>query len=286
MAMYAASDVCFVSSIRDGMNLVSCEYVATQRERKGVLLLSEFAGAAELLHGSILFNPCDIDGTVEALRRAVTMGANERSANQQKSEDFVSPRLVTANGLKIRLTMLGNKMARACLDPAISEMNTAPEPLAPTLLQLNNFQLPPEIISQVIACIIPHGLYISNDPDKSNFEVIRALLKTSVATQKETQRQVFRKPLNIFIASGKKCGCSEMQVDNFPQAWLSSRLVYTVVSLPLAKWPSINIYLALQAGTTDPSNLCGSTIPVPSLPGQTFSLLCPPNFARAVACVV
>jgi len=89
MTMYAASDICFVSSIRDGMNLVSCEYVATQRKRKGVLLLSEFAGAAELLNGSILFNPWDIDGTVEALRRAVTMGANERSANQQKSEDYV-----------------------------------------------------------------------------------------------------------------------------------------------------------------------------------------------------
>ena len=101
--MYAASDICFVSSIRDGMNLVSCEYVATQRENKGVLLLSEFAGAAELLHGSILFNPWDIDGTVEALRHAVTMGANERSANQQRSEDYVlsafevSPRRFSLN---------------------------------------------------------------------------------------------------------------------------------------------------------------------------------------------
>ncbi|KIX95983.1 uncharacterized protein Z520_08238 [Fonsecaea multimorphosa CBS 102226] len=89
MTMYAASDICFVSSIRDGMNLVSYEYVATQRERKGVLLLSEFAGAAEQLRGSVLFNPWDIDGTVEALHRAVTMEANERSANQKRSEEYV-----------------------------------------------------------------------------------------------------------------------------------------------------------------------------------------------------
>ena len=89
ITMYAASDICFVSSIRDGMNLVSYEYVATQRERKGVLLLSEFAGAAEQLSGSVLFNPWDTEGTVEALRRAVTMDAEERSANQQKSEDYV-----------------------------------------------------------------------------------------------------------------------------------------------------------------------------------------------------
>lgn len=87
--MYAASDICFVSSIRDGMNLVSYEYVATQSERKGVLLLSEFAGAAEQLRGSVLFNPWDTDGTVEALRQAVTMDSYQRSANQQKSQDYV-----------------------------------------------------------------------------------------------------------------------------------------------------------------------------------------------------
>ncbi|KAK4944903.1 Trehalose-6-P synthase/phosphatase complex synthase subunit [Elasticomyces elasticus] len=89
ITMYAASDICFVSSIRDGMNLVSYEYVATQRERKGVLLLSEFAGAAEQLTGSVLFNPWDVEGTVEALHRAVTMDANERTSNQKKSEDYV-----------------------------------------------------------------------------------------------------------------------------------------------------------------------------------------------------
>ncbi|KAI1619197.1 glycosyl transferase, partial [Exophiala viscosa] len=89
ITMYSASDICFVSSIRDGMNLVSYEYVATQCERKGVLLLSVFAGAAEQLRGSVLFNPWDTDGTVEALRQAVIMGADERSANEQTSEDYV-----------------------------------------------------------------------------------------------------------------------------------------------------------------------------------------------------
>lgn len=87
--MYAASDVCFVSSIRDGMNLVSYEYVATQRDRRGVLLLSEFAGAAGKLQGSVIFNPWDIDGTAAALTRAVTMGLHERISNQKKSEDYV-----------------------------------------------------------------------------------------------------------------------------------------------------------------------------------------------------
>ncbi|KAJ9628364.1 Trehalose-6-P synthase/phosphatase complex synthase subunit [Knufia peltigerae] len=87
--MYAASDVCFVSSIRDGMNLVSYEYVATQRFRRGVLLLSEFAGAAEALRGSVSFNPWDVNGTVDALGRALTMEMHERSVNHEKSEEYV-----------------------------------------------------------------------------------------------------------------------------------------------------------------------------------------------------
>ena len=71
------------------MNLVSHEYVAAQRDRHGILLLSEFAGAAEQLHGSVLFNPWDVDGMVEALHRAVTMGPAERSVNQKSSQEYV-----------------------------------------------------------------------------------------------------------------------------------------------------------------------------------------------------
>lgn len=89
MTMYAASDVCFVSSIRDGMNLVSYEYVATQRERRGVLLLSELTGAAEALCGSVLFNPWDMGGTAQALYKALTMDTSERAINHRKNENYV-----------------------------------------------------------------------------------------------------------------------------------------------------------------------------------------------------
>ena len=47
ISLYNISDVCLVSSTRDGMNLVSYEYIACQQDRKGVLILSEFAGAAQ-----------------------------------------------------------------------------------------------------------------------------------------------------------------------------------------------------------------------------------------------
>lgn len=51
VALYYMADACLVSSTRDGMNLVSYEFIACQRERNGVLILSEFAGAAQSLNG-------------------------------------------------------------------------------------------------------------------------------------------------------------------------------------------------------------------------------------------
>ena len=57
-AMYALADACLVTSTRDGMNLVAYEYISSQVERHGTMILSEFAGAAQSLNGSLLINPC------------------------------------------------------------------------------------------------------------------------------------------------------------------------------------------------------------------------------------
>jgi trehalose 6-phosphate synthase len=90
VALYAASDVCLVSSTRDGMNLVSLEYIASQRLKHGSLVLSEFTGAAEVLDGSIVFNnPWDVEESVDALRTALTMEEKERAENFQKLEEHV-----------------------------------------------------------------------------------------------------------------------------------------------------------------------------------------------------
>jgi trehalose-6-phosphate synthase len=52
VALYAVADACIVSSTRDGMNLVSYEYITCQKEHHGSLILSEFAGAAQSLNGN------------------------------------------------------------------------------------------------------------------------------------------------------------------------------------------------------------------------------------------
>ena len=78
VALYRATDVMLVTPIRDGMNLVAKEFVATRGDESGVLVLSEFAGAAAEMAEAMHVNPYDIEGTAEAFYRALTMGPNER----------------------------------------------------------------------------------------------------------------------------------------------------------------------------------------------------------------
>jgi trehalose 6-phosphate synthase/phosphatase len=80
VAMYRNAKVALVTPLRDGMNLVAKEYVASQLDNDGVLILSELAGAAEELKEAILVNPYDVDEVVEALRRALSIPEDERRA--------------------------------------------------------------------------------------------------------------------------------------------------------------------------------------------------------------
>ncbi len=79
LAYYRAADVALVTPLKDGMNLVAKEYCAAQIGEQGVLVLSEFAGAASQLDcGAIIVNPNDIAGVAQALQSAVLMSRNER----------------------------------------------------------------------------------------------------------------------------------------------------------------------------------------------------------------
>ena len=89
IALYSVSDVCLVSSTRDGMNLVSYEYIATQEKRHGVMILSEFTGAAQSLNGSLIVNPWNTEELADAIHDAVTMGDEQRALNYQKLSKYV-----------------------------------------------------------------------------------------------------------------------------------------------------------------------------------------------------
>jgi trehalose 6-phosphate synthase len=77
-AYFRAADVCFVSSLHDGMNLVAKEFVAARDDDQGVLMLSQFTGAARELPEALIVNPYDADQCAAALHLALTMPATEQ----------------------------------------------------------------------------------------------------------------------------------------------------------------------------------------------------------------
>ena len=78
LALYRAADVMLVTPVRDGMNLVAKEFAAARVDEDGVLVLSEFAGAADELRDAVLVNPYDVEGTAESIHQALTMDRMER----------------------------------------------------------------------------------------------------------------------------------------------------------------------------------------------------------------
>ena len=75
---YRAADICVVSSLHDGMNLVAKEFIAARSDELGVLILSQFAGAARELHEALIVNPYHIEEVAEAMHRALAMPPGEQ----------------------------------------------------------------------------------------------------------------------------------------------------------------------------------------------------------------
>lgn len=86
---YRVADLCLVTSLHDGMNLVAKEFVAARPDEQGVLVLSRFTGAARELPDALLVNPYDLEQTAEAIRRALAMGAEERKTRMQRMRRVV-----------------------------------------------------------------------------------------------------------------------------------------------------------------------------------------------------
>jgi trehalose 6-phosphate synthase len=75
---------CVVSSLHDGMNLVAKEFVTARGDEQGVLVLSEFTGAARELTDAVLVNPFDVQQTADGLHAALTMPADEQRRRMRK----------------------------------------------------------------------------------------------------------------------------------------------------------------------------------------------------------
>jgi trehalose 6-phosphate synthase/phosphatase len=83
VALYCAADVMLVTPLRDGMNLVAKEFAASRVDEDGVLVLSEFAGAAAELQGAVTVNPYDVDALAATIQRGLSMPVEEQRARMR-----------------------------------------------------------------------------------------------------------------------------------------------------------------------------------------------------------
>jgi trehalose 6-phosphate synthase/phosphatase len=89
LGLYRAADVMVVTPVRDGMNLVAKEFVACRADEDGVLILSEFAGAADEMVDACIVNPYDVDGVAQTIHDALTMNPVERRDRMRRLREHV-----------------------------------------------------------------------------------------------------------------------------------------------------------------------------------------------------
>jgi len=87
--IYRAADVCVVSSLHDGMNLVAKEFIAARGDERGVLVLSEFTGAAREIDAAVQVNPYAVDAFAEALHGALVMPVEEQRRRMRSMRERV-----------------------------------------------------------------------------------------------------------------------------------------------------------------------------------------------------
>ncbi|WP_193104106.1 bifunctional alpha,alpha-trehalose-phosphate synthase (UDP-forming)/trehalose-phosphatase [Brachybacterium sp. FME24] len=168
-ALFMAADVVLVTALRDGMNLVAKEYVASRPDLQGVLVLSEFAGAADELRAAVMVNPHDIDELKSAILRSLAMPPEEqeeamRSLRHQVMENDVQ---AWAHDFLQRLEQSGHPLGESKPPVRLTgDEATAPETVDATL---RDFAQTPRILiasdfDGVLAPIVADRDAVEPDP--------------------------------------------------------------------------------------------------------------------------
>jgi len=86
---YRTADICMVTSLHDGMNLVAKEFLAAREDEQGVLVLSQFTGAARELRDALIVNPYDVEQVADAIRFGLEMEPDDRQMRMQRMRKVV-----------------------------------------------------------------------------------------------------------------------------------------------------------------------------------------------------
>lgn len=173
--LYFAADAALITPMRDGMNLVAKEFVSSRIDRRGVLILSETAGAAAELREALIVNPTDRQEIAEAIHRALTMPADEQMARNESmqtrirnynvvqwAEDFISQlteqhskqRMHTINEMNTGLeAQIAEHYAVANRKLILLDYDGTLVPFA----RLPHLAEPPDTLKNLLACICEDG---------------------------------------------------------------------------------------------------------------------------------
>ncbi len=117
-ALYSLADVCMVTPLIDGMNLVAKEYIACQRENSGILILSEFAGAAQELPNALIVNPYDTQQMVAGLLTALDMPIEDR----RKRLTSMQARVMSYDALRWANTFINDLAGQKPIDTSSGDI--------------------------------------------------------------------------------------------------------------------------------------------------------------------
>jgi trehalose 6-phosphate synthase len=114
---FRAADVCIVSSLHDGMNLVSKEFVASRDDEQGMLVLSEFAGASNELHEAVIINPFDTDRAAQSVAAALAMPPDEQRERMRRMRAVVAKNDAHAWASRMLTDVLHTCRQRSAAEP-------------------------------------------------------------------------------------------------------------------------------------------------------------------------
>ena len=123
-ALLRVADLALITSVRDGMNTTSLEYVLCQKENHGPLILSEFSGTAGSLHHAIHINPWDYGGVADSIQNALTMSAEEKATRHTKMYKHITSHTIKEwtqtylGRLLVNLASFNQSIATPALDKA------------------------------------------------------------------------------------------------------------------------------------------------------------------------
>lgn len=216
-ALYAVTDVLVVASLRDGMNLVSYEYVACQnKEFPGVLVLSEFAGAAQSLGaGAILSNPYNVNELSSAIAYALKMSDQERQ--QRHRQNFMHVKVHTAQAWGETFI---SELHDTHIEAALRTMHIPPK--LDTSLVTDSYR---RSKSRLVVMGYNATLTTSANPKaQSNrqFDQIRTLTQVSAEVKEYLRAIVARENTEVLVVSGSERYKLERIFEGVEGVWLAA----------------------------------------------------------------